>query len=299
MPVVEKVEGEPFAVAREHAPRLGGVAFAEEENVVAARSARPARAGRSGSAAAAAPRARASCRARPPRGRRPAGQPAACRGRAGASRAAPAAASRRPRRPARPRTCARRRSGRGALEPGSNPSEGPNSGSSATRTPVSRASSSALLGSRPSRSFESSPMPSAASPPPTRSPETSATPTPPPRASRRGSARRARARAGRRSAARGRGAADPRRSCRGETVRRTRPSRSCAAAERIDELAVGEPPRHRVDREVAPRRSSSTVASGSTTISKSWRPGPVETSRRGGANSIPAGASARIARSRG
>ena len=40
-------------------------------------------------------------------------------------------------------------------------------------------------------------------------------------------------------------------------------------------------------------RSSSTPAAGSTTISKSWRPGPVERSRRSGANSIPAGASAR------
>ena len=38
-------------------------------------------------------------------------------------------------------------------------------------------------------------------------------------------------------------------------------------------------------------RSSSTDAAGSTTISKSCRPGPVERSRRGGANSIPAGAS--------
>src|SRR3954453_19264051 len=47
------------------------------------------------------------------------------------------------------------------------------------------------------------------------------------------------------------------------------------------------------------RRSSSTAAFASTTMSKSCRPGPVETSRRGGANSIPAGASFRTAGSRG
>ena len=40
-------------------------------------------------------------------------------------------------------------------------------------------------------------------------------------------------------------------------------------------------------------RSSSMLADGSTTISKSCRPGPVERSRRSGANSIPAGASDR------
>ena len=50
-----------------------------------------------------------------------------------------------------------------------------NSGRSAASTPVSRASRSARAGSAPSRSFESSPIPSAPSPPPTRSPETSAT----------------------------------------------------------------------------------------------------------------------------
>ena len=49
------------------------------------------------------------------------------------------------------------------------------------------------------------------------------------------------------------------------------------AAVRVDERPVGEPARHRVDREVAARRSSSTGADGSTTISKSCRPGPVET----------------------
>ena len=41
--------------------------------------------------------------------------------------------------------------------------------------------------------------------------------------------------------------------------------------------------------------SSSTESDASATISKSWRPGPVLTSLRGGANSIPAGASRRIA----
>ena len=64
--------------------------------------------------------------------------------------------------------------------------------------------------------------------------------------------RPARARAVRRTAGRGRSGAGPPRSSRGETVRRTPRSRSSRAAERIDELAVGEAPRHRVDREVAP-----------------------------------------------
>src|SRR6266511_2873267 len=45
----------------------------------------------------------------------------------------------------------------------------------ATRSPVSRASRRARAGSAPNSSFESSPIPSAPSPPPTRSPETSAT----------------------------------------------------------------------------------------------------------------------------
>ena len=71
-------------------------------------------------------------------------------------------------------------------------------------------------------------------------------------------------------------------------------------SERVDEHPVGEPTRHRVDREVAAARGRRRRSpSGSTTISKSCRPGPVERSSRGGANSIPAGASARIARSRG
>src|SRR5204863_488384 len=46
-------------------------------------------------------------------------------------------------------------------------------------------------------------------------------------------------------------------------------------------------------------RSSFTDADASTTISKSWRRGPVHCSRRGGANSIPAGTRLRISRSRG
>ena len=40
--------------------------------------------------------------------------------------------------------------------------------------------------------------------------------------------------------------------------------------------------------------SSATLIVGSATISKSWRPGPVDTSFRGGANSIPAGSRSRI-----
>ena len=64
-------------------------------------------------------------------------------------------------------TCARRSD---SVEP-----DRSNSGSSSTSTPVSRASRSALAGCAPSSSFESSPIPSALSPPPIRSAETSRT----------------------------------------------------------------------------------------------------------------------------
>ena len=55
------------------------------------------------------------------------------------------------------------------------PIAGSNSGSSAASTPVSRARRSALRGSPPRSSLDSSPMPSAARPPPIRSAETSST----------------------------------------------------------------------------------------------------------------------------
>ena len=185
-----------------------------------------------------------------------------------------------------------------SLDPGSNPTAGANSGIRATRTPVSRASSSALRGSRPSRSFESSPMPSAASPPPTRSPETSATPLASScicaRVASSGSSASWETNRRPRTIRSGSSA-----KLRGETVRRTRRSRSA----RPPNGSTSSPSARR--RAIAlivksrRARSSVTPASGSTTISKSCRPGPVETSRRGGANSIPAGASALTTRSRG
>ena len=55
------------------------------------------------------------------------------------------------------------------------PNAGASSGMITSSTPVSRASRSAFAGPIPSRSFESSPMPSASSPPPIRSAETSRT----------------------------------------------------------------------------------------------------------------------------
>ena len=101
--------------------------------------------------------------------------------------------------------------------------------------------------------------------------------------------RPARGRAARRSGARGRAAAGRRGSssapsCGGRVARGPR------AVERVDELARLEPARDRVDREVAPAMSSSSEIEASATISKSWRPGPVDRSTRGGANSMPAGA---------
>ena len=72
-----------------------------------------------------------------------------------------------------------------------------------------------------------------------------------------------------------------------------------APAERVDELAVGEPTRHRVDREVAAARDRPRRSRPGRRRSRS-RAAPARSSARsrGGANSIPAGASSRIARSR-
>ena len=134
-------------------------------------------------------------------------------------------------------------------------------------------------------------MPSAARPPPIRSPETSRTDAASSRICRSvvssgskpscDTKRRART---------SRSGSSAKLVC--ETVRSTTPLEVLRPAERIDERAVLEAARHRVDGEVARRMSSSTDSAGSATISKSCRPGPVLTSLRGGANSIPAGASA-------
>ena len=126
-----------------------------------------------------------------------------------------------------------------SAECGSKPIAGPNSGRSATSTPVSRARRSALRGSRPSSSFDSSPIPSAASPPPIRSPETSAT----------GARLLAHLRERRSSGSRPSWETKRRpRTSRsgssaklvGETVRRTPALEIGAAAVGVDELAVGE-----------------------------------------------------------
>src|SRR5436190_17718901 len=175
---------------------------------------------------------------------------------------------------------------------------GPNSGRSSTRTPVSRARRSAFAGFEPSRSFDSSPIPSAARPPPTRSPET--------RRTESASSRICRSVASSGS----KPSCDTKRSARtsrsgssaklvGETVRRRRASRSARPLTGSTRSPVSS--RRAIALTVKSRRrmSSSTDNEGSATISKSWRPGPVETSLRGGANSIPAGVSLRTLGSRG
>ena len=85
----------------------------------------------------------------------------------------------------------------------------------------------------------------------------------------------------------------------GETVRSTRCSRSCLPSSGSTSSPVAR--RRAIALTVKSRRrmSSSTESDASATISKSCRPGPVLTSLRGGANSIPAGASLRIVLSRG
>ena len=116
---------------------------------------------------------------------------------------------------------------------------------------MSRASRSAGPGSRPSRSFDSSPIPSALIPPPIRSAETCASPRRLRLHLRAASRRERRSRAARRSAARGRSGAGPRRSSSAPTVRSVAAREVGLAAERIDELAVASAARHGVDREVA------------------------------------------------
>ena len=163
---------------------------------------------------------------------------------------------------------------------------------------MSRARRSARPGLLPSKSFESSPIPSAASPPPIRSPETSRTEV--------ASSRICRSVASsgskpswetKRSARTSRSGSSAK--LVGETVRRTPCSRSLPPSSGSTISPVAR--RRAIALTVKSRRrmSSSTDSAGSATISKSCRPGPVLTSLRGGANSIPAGASRRIVASRG
>ena len=96
-------------------------------------------------------------------------------------------------------------------------------------------------------------------------------------------------RAARRSAGRARCAADPRRSSSATPCAAGAPrGPSCPP---YGSTSTPSARRRAIALIVKSRRarSSSTGAAGSTTISKSCRPGPVETSRRGGASSIPAG----------
>ena len=85
----------------------------------------------------------------------------------------------------------------------------------------------------------------------------------------------------------------------GETVRRRRASMSARPPSGSTSSPVSS--RRAIALTVKSRRrmSSSTDSDASATISKSCRPGPVETSLRGGANSIPARVSLRIRLSRG
>jgi hypothetical protein len=163
---------------------------------------------------------------------------------------------------------------------------------------VSRARRNAFAGRVPSSSFDSSPMPSAASPPPMRSPETSFTDAASSRICRSVDS------SGSKSSC------DTNRSARtsrsgssaklvGDTVRSTRRSRSRLPSSGSTSSPVAR--RRAIAFTVKSRRrmSSSTESDASATISKSCRPGPVLTSLRGGANSIPAGASFRMSLSRG
>ena len=89
----------------------------------------------------------------------------------------------------------------------------------------------------------------------------------------------------------------------GEAVRRDRAQDAAPEVPlpvvRIDERPVGEAAGHRVDREVATREIVLHRRLGVDDDREVVTPGPVETSRRGGASSIPAGTVARSDRSRG
>ena len=176
----------------------------------------------------------------------------------------------------------------------SNPIAGPYSGSSATSTPVSRAIRSALRGSRRAGAWTALPCRRlqarrrCAHPRRGRLPRRS-------RASARALLRRARTRAARRTAGLARSEAGPRRSS-AATPFGGHPPEIGTAAERVDELAVREPPRHRVDREVAAAQGHHRRSHRDRQRSRS-RGAPARSTRssRGGANSMPAGASSRIA----
>ena len=107
-----------------------------------------------------------------------------------------------------------------------------------------------MRGLRPSRSFESSPIPSAASPPPIRSPETSCTDGASSCISRSvsSSGSRSSCETSRRPRTSRSGSSAK---LRGETVRSTPSLQVGPAAERVDERAVGQPDGDRVHREVA------------------------------------------------
>ena len=165
-------------------------------------------------------------------------------------------------------------------------------------TPVSRARRNARAGSRPRRSFESSPCPSAVMPPPIRSAETWARPAAP--ASIWATV----------SGARSNPSCDTNRSARtmrsgsssklvGPTVRIVRRARSSWPP---NGSTMGPPSSGSAMALIVKSRramSSSSPMSASLTIAKSRWPGPVDRSARGGVSSMPAGASARIARSLG
>ena len=158
---------------------------------------------------------------------------------------------------------------------------------------MSRASRSARAGSVPSRSFESSPIPSAARPPPTRSPDTSLTAGASSRIWASSSASGSNPSCETKRSARTSRSGSSRKLC-GETVRRRWASRSARPPSGSTSSSVSR--RRAIALTVKSRRrmSSSTESEGSATISKSCRPGPVETSLRGGANSIPTRVSLRI-----
>ena len=203
-------------------------------------------------------------------------------------------ARRRP--PARPRTCARRRSASCQRLSCSNPIAGSNSGRRCTSTPVSRASRSAFAGCAPSSSFDSSPIPSAARPPPIRSPETSSTLAASSRicASVCSSGSRPSCETNRRPRTSRSGSSAK---LDGETVRSVFASRSARPPCGSTSVAVGEAPRHRVDGEVAAREILLDASPRDRRRSRSRAvPARSSTSRRGGASSMPARASFRTSR---
>ena len=143
------------------------------------------------------------------------------------------------------------RAASGSGSPGRSRSRASNSGSSATSTPVSRARRSAFAGLRAEQQLRQLPHPVGARARRRCARPRRASPLRPRRASAAGSTR-----PGSRSSCETNRSARTRRSGSsaklvGETVRSTRCSRSRSPCKRVDELARREPPRHRVDGEVA------------------------------------------------